>query len=134
MTKRSFLEFSNLQKEMLIYESEHANSMEDSPFLETVGTSPIARVLDFLITHHEFDYSITEIAEKSQVGWSTMHTFWKKLKKSRIVKNTRIVGNSKMYKLNLTNPIAKQLVEFSFNLSKIYGEREIVEQKIKIET
>lgn len=119
---------------MLIYESEHANSMEDSPFLETVGTSPIARVLDFLITHHEFDYSITEIAEKSQVGWSTMHTFWKKLKKSRIVKNTRIVGNSKMYKLNLTNPIAKQLVEFSFNLSKIYGEREIVEQKIKIET
>jgi len=105
--------------------------MDDSAFLKTVGSSPVARVLDFLITNYDFDYSVTEISEKSNVGWTTLHKFWNGLAESGLIKNTRVVGNSRMYMLNLENPVAKELVSFSFNLAKIYGEWEIERQRRK---
>ena len=48
-------------------------------FVEVFGTSPLIRVLDFLITYREFDYSLTDIAKETEVGWNTLHSFFPKL-------------------------------------------------------
>mgnify|MGYP000210772561 CR=1 FL=1 len=53
----------------------------------------------------------TEIAKNAEVGWLTLHGIWKILEKARIVKQTRVIGKSKMYKLDEENPIVRKLIE-----------------------
>jgi hypothetical protein len=91
---------------------------EESVFLEVFGGNPIMKVLDFLITFQAFDYPLTEIARNSEVGYSTLQTFWYKLEKNRIVVKTRRVGKSDLFKLNTTNPAVKQLIKLDWNLVK----------------
>lgn len=87
-------------------------------FLEIFGDSPILRVLDFLVVNEDFDYSMTDIAKLSGVGYSTLKLFWNKLEKEGIILNTRIVGKAKMYKLELTNPIIKKFRDFYWETTK----------------
>ena len=124
----SFLETKPLYKSIVIPINE---KMEGSAFIKTVGNSPLARVLDFLIENREFDYSLSDICRHADVGWTTLHTFWPQLEKSQIIKHTRVSGKSKMYKLNMSNKIAKALCEFDFQISKYYGEVETERRKLK---
>ena len=87
-------------------------------FLEIFGDSPILKILDFLVVNEEFDYSMTDIAEFSSIGYSTLKLLWKKLEKSRIIKHTRTVGKAKMYKLNTENPIIRRFRDFYWEITK----------------
>ena len=77
-----------------------AKEKEMSSFVLVMGNTPFIRVVDFLLENRPFDYSKTEIAKNAEVGWSTLHGIWKILERAKIVKQTRIVGKSKMFKLN----------------------------------
>jgi len=90
----------------------------ETTLIEVFGNNPIIKVLDFLITFQLFDYPLTEIAKNSGVSYSTLQTFWDKLKSNKIVVKTRRVGKSDLYKLNTKNPAVKQLVKLDFNLIK----------------
>jgi len=81
-------------------------------FLRIFGDSPILRVLDFLIVNDDFDYSMTDIAALSGVGYATLKLFWPQLEKNAIIIKTRKVGKAKLYKLNDKNIIVKKFKEF----------------------
>ena len=104
----------------------------DSTFIQLVGNSPKARVLDFLLESYAFDYSLTDICKFSNVGWTTLHKFWKDLEKLELVKQTRTVGKAKMYKLNLQNPTVQLLIKFDHELSFKAGDREIAKQQVQV--
>lgn len=104
---------------------------EKPVLLEVLGDTPVLRVLDFLMTFDCFEYPLSEIAENSNVGWTTLHTFWPKLEEMQIVKLTREVGRAKMYKLNTENPMIRSLMRFNLKLAKYYAEKEIESQIIK---
>jgi hypothetical protein len=87
-------------------------------FLQVFGDSPMLRVLDFLIVNEDFDYSMTDTASQSGVGYSTLKLFWKKLEESKIVKQTRVVGKAKMYRLNFDNPVVKKFRDFYWETTK----------------
>ena len=87
-------------------------------FIKVFGDSPILRVLDFLVVNEDFDYSMTDIAAFSGIGYSTLKLFWSKLEKEKIVAQTRIVGKAKMYKLNLANPVVKKFKDFYWEITK----------------
>ena len=87
-------------------------------FLEVFGNNPVMKVLDFLITFQLFDYSLTEIAKNSGVGYSTLQTFWSNLEKNKMVIKTRRIGKSDLYKLNTNNPAVKQLLKLDWNFIK----------------
>ena len=87
-------------------------------FLEIFGDSPILKVLDFLVVNEDFDYSMTDIARLSGVGYSTLKLFWGKLEKEGIVVNVRTVGKAKMYKLDLANPVMKKFRDFYWETTK----------------
>lgn len=86
--------------------------MQQSLFLKTFGDPPLLRVLDFLIVHEEFDYSLTDIAVHSGVSYATIKLLWKDLERYRIVILTRNVGKAKMYHLNDQHPAVGKLKEF----------------------
>ena len=90
-----------------------------STFVEYFGEYPLIKILDFLILSRDMDYSMTEIAKNSEVGWSSFSEIWPKLVKKNIVQLTRNVGNAKLYKLNLKNPWVKELIRMDKIITKI---------------
>ena len=88
-------------------------------FIETLGSSPVIKILDHLITGRELDFSLSNIAEGSEVGWMTVHRVLPKLLKLGIVKHTRVIGQAKMYKIDTENPIAQELIKLYDHLLKL---------------
>ncbi len=41
--------------------------MDHNAFLEFVGDTPVNRLLDFLLTGREFDYTLTDLAKKEKL-------------------------------------------------------------------
>lgn len=84
---------------------------ETSVFREALGDTPIIRVLDFLIEGRGLDYSLSDIAENSNIGWTTLHRIWNKLVKFAMVAPTREIGRAKLFRLNEENPAVKDLIK-----------------------
>ena len=82
-----------------------------SLFIEFMGDSPMIRVLDYLLTERELDFSITDIAENSGIGRATLYRIWDNLIKSNIIIHTRNIGKAKLFKLNTSNTKIKKLIE-----------------------
>lgn len=102
-------------------------------FVEIFGTSPLIRVLDFFMTYREFDYSLSDIARESGVGWNTLHSFFSKLVEKGIVKETRQVGRAKLYKLNTDSPIVKKLIEINNLVTSKAVDEELKKQELEAE-
>ncbi len=110
---------------MIIYEQ----YMEKSSFRLVFGDSPVIKVLDFLLDNREFDYSLSDIARGADVGWSTLHQFWNDFVKLGLVKRTRKIGRAELYKLDATNSLVKKMLEMDWEISKMFAQREVQEQK-----
>ena len=93
-----------------------------SLFLTKQGGTPKNKVLDFLITYAELDYSLKEIAKHSGAGYSTVKILIKKLVKDKWIVPTRKISKIKLYKLNVNNPEVKKFIEFYW---------EVIENEIK---
>jgi hypothetical protein len=102
-----------------------------SSFRLIFGESPIVKVIDFFMDNREFDYSMTDIAKNSDIGWSTLHGFWKDIVKLGIVTKTRRIGRAELYKLNISSPLVKKLIELDKDISKKLMQEEINRQKLK---
>ena len=95
---------------------------EKSVFAEYFGDYPLIRVLDFLIEGRDMDYSMTEIAKNSGVGWTAFSDIWPQLTKKDIVTFTRKIGNAKLFKLNTKNPWVKELIRMDNVITKLETE------------
>lgn len=82
-----------------------------SLFIEFMGDSPMIKVLDYLLTERELDFSITDMAENSRIGRATLYRIWDSLIKNEVIVHTRDIGKAKLFKLNLENPKIKKLIE-----------------------
>ena len=90
----------------------------ESKFLDFMGDSAQMRILDFLITGREFDYSLSDIAQGAGVSWSTLHRIFPEMERNKIAFKTREVGRAKLYRLNLENPEVRALVSVYDSLAK----------------
>ena len=84
---------------------------EKSLFIEFMGDSPMIRVLDYLLTERDLDFSITDMAENAGIGRATLYRIWGSLIKNGIIAHTRDIGNARLYKLNLANPFARKMAD-----------------------
>ena len=91
-------------------------------FREALGDSPIIRVLEFLIEGRGLDYSLSDIAENSNIGWTTLHRIWDRLIKLRMVIPTREIGRAKLFRLNEENQAVKDMIRLYDTL--LYQETE----------
>src|SRR3989339_1910986 len=82
-----------------------------SLFVEFMGDSPMIKVLDYLLTERELDFSITDMAENSGIGRATLYRIWGNLIKNKIIVHTRDIGKAKLFKLNKNNPKIRKLME-----------------------
>jgi len=80
-------------------------------FRKALGDTSKIRVLEFLIEGRELDYSISDIAEGAEIGRTTLFRIWGDLKKANIIKHTRIIGNARLYQLNMDNLFVQKIIE-----------------------
>ena len=85
--------------------------LSETKFTKVLGDSPKVKVLEFLIEGRELDYSLTDIAEGSGMGRTTLFRIWDDLVALKMVKQTRTIGNAKLFKLNIKNSFVQKLVE-----------------------
>ena len=85
--------------------------MEKSIFIKVLGDTPKIRILNYLIKYRGLDYSMSDIARNSNVGWATLSRLWKEFIKLKIVIPTREIGKAKLFKLNEENAAVKELIE-----------------------
>src|SRR3989344_9707931 len=108
--------------------------MEDmSLFIEFMGDSPTIRVLDYLLTERELDFSITDIAKNAGIGRTTLYRIWDDVIKNEIIFATRIIGKAKLYKLNKDNFKIKKLIEIDDKLIIEELKKQAECQKIKVQ-
>jgi len=92
------------------------------------------RVLDFLLTERDLDFSITDLAKNSKIGRATLYRLWDDLIKNKIIIHTRDIGKAKLYKFNTENSKIQKLIELDdmLNLEDLKQRTQItIPQKIK---
>jgi hypothetical protein len=76
-----------------------AKALESGPLESLFSGNATAKILDFLVTFQDWDYSESDIANNAGVSVRTVQREIPKLEKYRLVTLTRTVGKAKMYKL-----------------------------------
>ena len=105
---------------------------EESIFVEYFGDTPMVRMLNFLILGKDFDYSMTEIAEGSNAGWTSFTRAWKDLEKRKVVVPTREIGRAKLYKLNTKDPTVQKLVKLHWEIIKAETDKMLSKKKMAV--
>ena len=85
--------------------------MGQTIFIRALGDTPKVRILNYLIKYRGLDYSMSDIARGSNVGWATLGRLWKEFVGLKIVVPTREVGKAKLFKLNEENEAVAKLIE-----------------------
>jgi predicted transcriptional regulator len=89
-----------------------------SLFLKQFGDTPQLRVLDFLIDNQMFDFPMTEIARGSNVSYNSLKMFFNNLISSGVIYQTRKIGKSDYFQLNVKNPFVANLIKLDWLLVK----------------
>lgn len=93
-------------------------NIQKSFFLQYLGDNPKMRILDFLMDNFAHDFSLPQIAEGGRVAYTTLIDIMPRLLEQGIIMETRKIGKSKLYKIDLDNPIAKALFVTDMKLSE----------------
>jgi len=109
---------------------------EETLFTRFVGSSPTMRVLELLILGRGLDYSLSDIEEGAEVGWTTLHEVIPRLLETGMIKHTRCIGRAKMYQINKESPHAQMFIQLFDkvifdDLEKRIAEQEGVKAKVK---
>ena len=103
---------------------------QESIFEEYFGDTPMVRILNFLILGKDFDYSMTDIADGSRVGWTSFTRAWKDLEKRRVIMHTRNIRRAKLYKLNTQDPTVQKLVKLHWEIIKTETDKMLDKKKM----
>ena len=110
---------SSLQKEITIIADSKSRkkALERGP-LESVFPCSTSKVLDFMITFSDWDYSITDIGKNSGLSFKTGFDEVKKLESQRILVKNRVVGKAILYKLNVKSEHVQDIMKLAWDIAK----------------
>lgn len=103
-----------------------------SIFIQFMGDSPVIRVLDYLLTERDLDFSITDMAKHAGIGRATLYRIWDDIMKNEIIVPTRTIGKAKLYKLNKENPKVQKLIEMDDMLLLEELKKRTHKQKVEV--
>jgi DNA-binding MarR family transcriptional regulator len=88
------------------------------PFERIFITPAVAKIIDFLLTFDQYDYSESEIARRTNLSFKTVSRALKILLSEGIVKHTRNSGQSKMFMINDCDTVrARALHQFYYDIT-----------------
>ena len=91
---------------------------DESIFLQILGASPKMKILDFLLTFQAFDYSLTEVAQKTSVSYPIVVNVMEDFLRNGMIAETRKIGKARLFKLDEQNHLTKQLLKLQWEMAK----------------
>jgi hypothetical protein len=83
------------------------------PFQRVFATPASSKIIDFLVTYQEYDYSESDIARNTNLNFKTVSKVLKMLLSEGIVEHTGNSGQSKMYRIHdCNNPRTRGIHKF----------------------
>jgi hypothetical protein len=79
-------------------------------FTDLFGGAPHARVFDYLADEPHVDHTITGIARGTEVSRPTVYKVLDDFLEEEVAVQTRTVGNSRFFQLNLDEPLIRDLI------------------------
>jgi len=73
---------------------------------------------------------MTEIAEGSNVGWTSFTRAWKELGRKKVVVHTRDIGRARLYKLNAEDPTVQKLVKLHWEIIKTETDKMLSRKRV----
>ena len=70
-----------------------------------------------MIENKIFDYSKKQIMEETGISKATLFKYFRKLENVGIVKATRRLGKTTLYKINEENPVVKKIIALGLELA-----------------
>jgi hypothetical protein len=92
---------------------------ESSAFMEAITKSPQLRVLSILAEKPEEELTKTQIAQKAQIGRTTLYRVWEELEKMRALSPSRQVGAVTLYRLNLESSTVQSILTIKKRLTSL---------------
>ena len=96
------------------------NELKCDGILSNIFSSrAVAQILDFFLDHKEFDYSPSEVAQKSGLSFRTVFREIPNLEKNQLIYHSRKIGKTNMYKLNTDLHATLLLEKFVLEMSQL---------------
>src|SRR3990170_3326375 len=83
-------------------------------FTEVFGAAPRVRLLDFLADHIDFDYTISQMREFTGISRPALYDLVASLMSEAFLVQTRQVGASRFFRLNLEHPKVLWMLQTDF--------------------
>jgi hypothetical protein len=99
--------------------SKEQKVLEGGPLETLFSGNATAKIMDFLISSQEWDYSESDIARNSGVSIRTVQREISKLVDSKLIKHARPVGNAKMYQFDKSYKTGEQIEKLAFSLAQL---------------
>lgn len=118
------------------YMRKEKNRMDFGPIQRLFGSNAVTQVIDFLSTFREFDYSINEIAENTEIHRRTVSRVLPSLEYYGVVVNVRKIDRASMYKLNGDSEIATMIRDLStavaeYDVDSLLKKRKFHSQRVE---
>ncbi len=98
-----------MARAITITEESTEAQIDDTVFLEVMGKSPINKVFDFLIENDRASWTMKDISQGRNIGYSTLKMLLPKMVDSNLILVDREIGKIKFYKINKGNEIVKHV-------------------------
>jgi hypothetical protein len=108
---------------------ESEKALESGPLERLFAGNATAKMLDFLSTFREFDYSESDIARYSGVSIRHAQRELPKLERLKLIKMTRTSGKSKMYRMDTESQTGTTASKFGLALASIEADSAVAEEK-----
>ncbi|MCX9013029.1 MAG: helix-turn-helix domain-containing protein [Candidatus Methanoperedens sp.] len=92
--------------------------------------SATAKIIDILWENQGTDLTLTDIAKKAGIHYTTLMKALPLLERLGMVKMTRRVGNAKLYRINKDDAMVKRLIKLLNELNARLAERKPVKKEI----
>lgn len=112
------LETKTSSMDAVVVEEDVDKILECGP-LEYAMPCSRSKILDFLLTFRDFDYSISDIAKNSGLSFKTGSNEVRKLEGAKFIVNSRNVGKAVMFKLNMDSPQVKSLSKLAMEIATV---------------
>src|SRR3989338_8215590 len=89
---------------------------EKSLLLNLTGEMPLFKIIDFLLKNKGMDFSKSDISKGAEISRASLFNYWNEVEKHGIVKVTRSFGKTKLYTLNVKNPVTQKIIELEKTL------------------
>jgi len=92
----------------------------------------LVKILDFFLENRFWDYTKTDVAREAEVSRVQLHRVWSILEKLEVVKPSRKLGATTLYKANTESPIFKRLSELSLEVASKIHEETMEEEEVAV--